>query len=107
MDDATRRKVAFTVANKMGAALGAVYSHHNASHTHISGNGNSMYDYGSGSHFSDSYDYGRSAHWNLNISGENFSGYDYGFGQHFSGQIRGRNVSIYDYGTGQHYSYTI
>lgn len=107
MDDATRRKIAFTVAKKIGAGRSSIYSYNTGSHTHMSGNGKSMYDYGSGSHFSDSYDYGRGAHWNLKLSGEKFSGYDYGFGHHFSGRIRGRNVSIYDYGTGQHYSYTV
>jgi hypothetical protein len=107
MDDATRRKIAFAVAAKAGVRPSSVYSHDAGSHTHMSGGGNSMYDFGSGSHFSESYDYSRGAHWNLEVSQGTFSGFDHGFGHHFSGTISGRNISVYDYGAGQHYNYTV
>lgn len=107
MDEPTRRKLAYAVAREAGGSAGSVYSYDDCGHTHMSGAGSSMYDYGSRSHFSKSYDYGRGAHWSFKVSGDKFSGYDYGFGHHFSGTIRGRNISIYDYGDGRHHSYTV
>ena len=107
MDEATRKKIAYAVAQKAGKRSSAVYGFTDGQHTHMSGSGNSMYDFGTGSHFSENYDFGRGAHWNFKLNGEKFTGYDFGFGHHFSGSIRGNQVSIYDFGSGTHHNYSL
>jgi hypothetical protein len=77
----------------------------------ITENNVGIYDYDRGCHFSGTlpslYDYGRNAHLQLKINGNQFSGYDYGDGHHFSGTVSGRSITLYDYGESQHFGYSI
>lgn len=106
MDEPSRRRLAFAIAKANGSTASSIYSYSDSRYTNMSGNNGSYYDYDSGSHFSNTYDYGNGSHWNFKISGRNFSGYHYGAGNHFSGNINGQSIQLYDYGAGQWYNYT-
>lgn len=107
MNEDARRRIAFAAAKATGAHGGSVYSYSAGRHTHMSGSRGSYYDHTSGSHFSDSYDYGSGSHWNIKIQGNRFSGYHYGSGDHFSGSIRNGAIELYDYGDGSWHTYKV
>lgn len=118
MKGTTRARVAAVV----GAAtkkqnVSSVYDYSTGSHRNTSvkvENGRvSGYDYNTSSHFSgassnlDFYDYDTSAHVQLKLNGNQFTGFDYHTGSHFSGSVNGSSISLYDYETGQYYNFSV
>jgi hypothetical protein len=110
-----RACIAFIAAGLSGTKGSSVYDYSQSKHINISGSVNpnniNIYDHDRSCHLSGSpnslYDYGNSAHIQLNLKGSQFTGYDYHTGNHFSGNINGRSVSIYDYQTSSHYNYSV
>jgi len=115
MNQNTRACVAYIAASLNGASGSAVYDYSQSKHISISGsadtNNVNIYDYDRGCHVSGEpsnlYDYGNSAHIQLNMNGTQFDGYDYHTSSHFSGDVNGNSVSIYDHETSSHYNYSI
>lgn len=107
MNEDARRKIAYAVASSAGRRGGSVYSYSAGRHVSMSGSRGSYYDYDSGSHFSETYDYGAGSHWDIKVNGDRFSGYHYGSGSHFSGTIRNGSVQLYDNGDGSWHTYAV
>jgi len=112
----TRACIAYVAGSLVnGSAGSAVYDYSQSKHLSIGGsvtaNHVNIYDHDRGCHFSGApgnlYDYGRSSHVSLSITGNQFKGYDYGDGHHFSGTVNGNAVSIYDYGDSGHFNYSV
>ena len=107
MDDKTRRRLAFLAACKAGLVPTSVYSFETGRHTNMEAGAKAMIDHGTGTRFTDKYDEGRKAWWQLELTGNEFSGYDHGAGHHFSGTISGRSVQIYDHGLERYFDYSV
>ena len=107
MDDRTRRRLAFIVAVKAGLKPTSVYSFEADRHTNMEDKGTWMIDHAARVRFSDAYDYGRKAHWQVELTGAEFTGYDHGFGHHFTGKITGRSIQIYDHGAGRYFDFSV
>lgn len=115
MQSNSRACIAYIAANICGARSSSVYDYLQSKHINISGNVDTnninIYDHDRGCHISGSpsnlYDYGNSAHIQLNMNGSQFSGYDYHTSNHFSGNVNGTSISIYDHETSTHYNYNV
>ena len=116
MEASTRACVAYVAGRAIsGKACSYVYDYSQSRHYSVSGGVEgrnvSVYDHERRCHFSGTlpslYDYGRSAHVNIDIKGNQFSGDDFGNSHHFSGTVNDSSISLYDYGTSQNYSYTL
>ena len=111
----TRACIAYITASLHGANGSSVYDYSQSKHINISGDVGdqnvNVYDHDRGCHVSGSpdnlYDYGNSAHIQLNVDGSQFSGYDYHTSSHYSGDVNGSSVSIYDHETSTHYNYSV
>ena len=107
MDEEIRRFVAYAASGRIkGQFARTIYSYDQARHSHMT----ESYDYDTQAHLSGSrngqlFHYGRSAHIQLKIDGERFSGFDYSSGSHFSGRVNARNVTLYDYQAAKHFQY--
>ena len=117
MTDATRARVAAAVATAVKQKrVPSVYDYsagrYRQANASVSSGGLKGFDYDSGTHFSggsgklDFFDYQNSAHVQLKVEGNRFSGFDYHTSSHFSGTVSGSSISLYDYQTGQHYSFS-
>jgi len=110
----SRACIAYIAARLCEATGSSVYDYSQSKHINISGNVDSknvnVYNYDRSCHVSGApsnlYDYGNSAHIQLNMNGSQFSGYDYHTRSHFSGNVNNTSVSIYDHGTSSHYNYS-
>jgi hypothetical protein len=74
------------------------------------------FDHTSGTHFSgsstsieklDFFDYETSAHVQLRLTDQSFTGFDYHTSSHYSGRVKGNSISIFDYQTSKHYNYSV
>jgi hypothetical protein len=115
MNANSRACIAYIAAGLCGSLGTSVYDYSQSKHINISGNVESnnvgIYDCDRGCHISGTpnslYDYGNSAHIQLTMNGNQFSGYDYHTSSHFSGNVNGNSISIYDYETSSHYRYSV
>jgi hypothetical protein len=119
MTDSTRARVAAAVASAAKEkTISSVYDYaggrYRRTSASTSGSGLSGFDYDTGTHFSgggggrlDFFDYQNSAHVQLKLEGNQFSGFDYHTSSHFSGSVSGSAISLYDYQTGRHYSFSV
>lgn len=107
MDDRARRRLAFLVAVKAGLKPTSVYSFATKRHTNMEARDGFMVDHSARVRFTEEYDYGRKAHWQVTLEGEEFSGFDHGSGHHFSGRIAGRNIQVYDHGMERYFDYSV
>ena len=112
----TRACIAFIAVGVIsGNKASAVYDYTQSKHIGISGNVDvnsvSIYDHDRGCYVSGNpsnlYDYGNSAHIQLKINDNQFSGYDYCSSSHFSGTVNKNSVIIYDYETSSHHNYSV
>ena len=116
MNANTRACVAYIAAGLcVSRNPSAVYDYSQSKHVSIGGTVNggnvNIYDHERMCHVSGSgsslYDYGNSAHIQLNMNGSQFSGYDYSSSSYFSGSVRGSSISIYDYESSSYYNYSV
>jgi hypothetical protein len=107
MLEQTRRRLAFLIAVKKGFTPGTIYSFARDSHTRIDIGPKTMFDWSTRTHFTDEYDYGQKAHWQLKLDRDEFEGFDYASQQHFSGFVSGRSIQIYDRGEDRYFDYAV
>lgn len=74
------------------------------------------FDQTSGTHFSgsstsieklDFFDYETSAHVQLRLTEQSFTGFDYHTSSRYSRRVNGDSISIFDYQTSKHYNYSV
>ena len=63
--------------------------------SYLTGNLNSLYDYGTGHYIS------------FKIQGNQFSGYDYETGSYFNGTVNGNSITFYDFADGSYNNFSI
>ena len=114
MKAGTRASIAYIAAKLSGSNSSHVYDYSNSKFLNFSGSANSssvnVYDFDRSCYITGSptslFDYGNSAHIQLSMNGNKFTGYDYDSGNHFSGTIRGNSINLYDYETSSFYDYS-
>jgi hypothetical protein len=114
MKSGTRASIAFIAAKLSGSNSSHVYDYSNSKYVNFSGSATessvNVYDYDRSCYVTGTpnslYDYGNSAHIQLQISGNQISGYEYDSGNHFSGTVRENSVSLFDYETSSYYEFS-
>ena len=107
MTEEAKRRLAYAIARASGSTGNSIYSYDAGLYYHMSGISGSYFDYTSGSHFTDQYDYKSGGHWNYRLQQGQFTGYDYSSGHHFTGSVKSGLVSFYDYGCGRWSSFKV
>ena len=115
MNANTRACVAYIAAGLSGlTTVTALYDHTETKPLNVSGVVSAekidVYDFDRSCHVSGNlenlYDYGNSAHIQIAVNGDKFSGYDYASKFHFNGTVESGVVQIYDYETEIYYRYS-
>jgi hypothetical protein len=115
MNTNTRSCVAYIAAGLSGLSkVTSLYDHAETRPMNVSGTVTAekidVYDFDRSCHVSGSlenlYDYGNSAHIQIAVNGDKFSGYDYANEFHFTGTVEGGLVSLFDYETKMYYRYS-
>jgi hypothetical protein len=110
-----RRAISYIAARLItGKNSGFVYDYAHSSYFNYSGTVSSsvsVYDYSRSCFLTGNtnsiYDYGTSQYISLKIEGNRFNGYDYETGSFFNGTVNGNSISFYDYADGSYYNFTI
>jgi predicted dehydrogenase len=110
-----RAAIAYVASKAAGKSRGAtVYDFDRSKYVHFSGRVGttvSVYDHDAAAHITgpinNLYHHGQSAHIQLQLNGNQFSGYDFGTSNYFQGTIRQTNVQVYDFGDGRWHQFHV
>lgn len=118
MTDELRAAIAFIVGNKdrfKRSIATRLYDHKRVKYIAYNLQKNSqeinMYDYDRGTYLSGNinyiYDYDTKTYFNVNYSGNNFSGINMSNNENFQGSVNENSIYIYDKETKEYYNYSI
>ena len=114
MNDGTRACIALVASRVVtGKTPSHIYDYSASRYRSITGSISGLsvqlFDHDRGCHFAGTlpqlFDYGTSAHIQLVITGNSFSGFDYGSSSHFSGTVNSLSISIFDYEKSAYFQY--